>query len=36
MNANPVTALEREIDQHVYRLDGLTPEVINIVEESIR
>ncbi|MCS7011019.1 MAG: hypothetical protein NZL98_06600, partial [Anaerolineales bacterium] len=29
-----VTALEREIDQHVYRLYGLTPEEIKIVEGS--
>jgi hypothetical protein len=29
-----VTALEREIDQHVYRLYGLTAEEIKIVEEG--
>jgi hypothetical protein len=28
------TALEREIDERVYRLYGLTPEEIQIVEES--
>lgn len=28
------TDLEREIDQHVYRLYGLTPEEIKVVEES--
>lgn len=28
------SALEREIDEHVYRLYGLTPEEIRIVEES--
>lgn len=31
-----VSALEREIDQNVYRLYGLTPEEIKIVEESAR
>jgi hypothetical protein len=31
-----VTALEREIDQHVYRLYGLTPEEIKIVEEGVQ
>lgn len=36
MNANPLTALEREIDQHVYRLYALTPEEIKLVEESER
>lgn len=29
-------ALEREIDQHVHRLYGLTPEEIRIVEDSTR
>ncbi|MDW7979567.1 MAG: hypothetical protein RMH97_03260, partial [Verrucomicrobiales bacterium] len=29
-----ISALEREIDQHVYRLYGLTPEEIEIVEEG--
>ena len=29
------TALEREIDQHVYALYGLTPDEIRIVEESM-
>jgi hypothetical protein len=29
-----VTALEREIDERVYRLYGLTPEEIKIVEEG--
>ena len=28
------TAWEREIDERVYRLYGLTPEEIQIVEES--
>ena len=28
------TALEREIDERVYRLYGLTPQEIQIVEES--
>jgi len=28
------SAIEREIDEHVYRLYGLTPEEIKIVEES--
>jgi hypothetical protein len=35
--ANPqadVTAWEREIDERVYRLYGLTPEEIKIVEEG--
>jgi hypothetical protein len=31
-----VTALEREIDQHVYRLYGLTADEIKIVEEGAR
>jgi hypothetical protein len=31
-----VTALEREIDERVYRLYGLTPEEIKIVEEDAR
>lgn len=31
-----VTALEREIDERVYRLYGLTPEEIKIVEEGTR
>ena len=30
------TALEREIDQRVYQLYGLTPEEIAIVEEATR
>jgi len=30
--AADTSALEREIDQHVYRLYGLTPEEIEIVE----
>jgi hypothetical protein len=37
--ANPhadVTNLEREIDEHVYRLYGLTPDEIKIVEESLK
>lgn len=34
--AADVSALEREIDQHVYRLYGLTPEEIKIVEEGTR
>ena len=37
--ANPhadVTNLEREIDEHVYRLYGLTPDEIRIVEESLK
>jgi len=29
-----VSSWEREIDQHVYRLYGLTPEEIKIVEEG--
>jgi hypothetical protein len=29
-----VTALEQEIDQHVYRLYGLTPEEIKLIEET--
>ena len=33
--AAEVSALEREIDRHVYRLYGLTPEEIAIVEENI-
>jgi len=28
------TALEREIDERVYRLYGLTPEEIQLVEEA--
>jgi hypothetical protein len=35
-SAADVSALEREIDQHVYRLYGLTPEEIKIVEEGTR
>jgi adenine-specific DNA-methyltransferase len=31
-----VTDLEREIDEHVYRLYGLTPDEIRIVEESLK
>jgi len=31
-----VTAWEREIDERVYRLYGLTPEEIRIVEESLK
>ncbi|MCS7010229.1 MAG: Eco57I restriction-modification methylase domain-containing protein, partial [Anaerolineales bacterium] len=31
-----VSALEREIDQHVYRLYGLTPEEIKIVEDGTK
>lgn len=34
--AADVSALEREIDQHVYRLYGLTPEEIKIVEEGTK
>jgi adenine-specific DNA-methyltransferase len=37
--ANPladVSAWEREIDERVYRLYGLTPEEIKIVEESVK
>ena len=37
--ANPnadTSALEREIDEHVYRLYGLTPDEIRIVEESLK
>jgi hypothetical protein len=37
--ANPqadVTDLEREIDERIYRLYGLTPEEIRIVEESLK
>jgi hypothetical protein len=34
--AADVTAWEREIDERVYRLYGLTPEEIKIVEESVR
>ena len=37
--ANPnadTSALEREIDEHVYRLYGLTPDEIKIVEESLK
>jgi hypothetical protein len=30
------TALEREIDQRVYALYGLTPDEIKIVEDSTR
>ena len=33
MNSDSI-ALEREIDERVYRLYGLTPEEIQIVEES--
>jgi hypothetical protein len=39
MQADPsadVSALEREIDERVYRLYGLTPEEIKIVEEDAR
>jgi hypothetical protein len=32
--AAEVTAWEREIDERVYRLYGLTPEEIKIVEEG--
>jgi len=32
--AADVSALEREIDERVYRLYGLTPEEIKIVEEA--
>lgn len=32
MSTSDTTALEREIDQHVYALYGLTPEEIAIVE----
>jgi hypothetical protein len=31
-----VSALEREIDQHVYALYSLTPDEIKIVEDSAR
>jgi len=31
-----VTDLEREIDERIYRLYGLTPEEIRIVEESLK
>ncbi|MCS7159456.1 MAG: hypothetical protein RMJ19_03200 [Gemmatales bacterium] len=31
-----VSALEREIDQYVYRFYGLAPEEIKIVEEGTR
>jgi adenine-specific DNA-methyltransferase len=31
-----MTAWEREIDERVYRLYGLTPEEIRIVEESLK
>ena len=37
--ANPqadVTNLEREIDERIYHLYGLTPEEIRIVEESLK
>ena len=37
--ANPqadVTDLEREIDERIYHLYGLTPEEIRIVEESLK
>ena len=37
MNAEAdVSALEREIDESVYALYGLTPEEIKIVEEATR
>ncbi|MCS7011017.1 MAG: hypothetical protein NZL98_06590 [Anaerolineales bacterium] len=35
LNAD-TTALEREIDQQVYRLYGLTPEEIKIVEDGTK
>jgi adenine-specific DNA-methyltransferase len=31
-----MTAWERKIDERVYRLYGLTPEEIRIVEESLK
>jgi hypothetical protein len=34
MRAQPLLSLEREIDQQVYALYGLTPEEMNIVEEA--
>jgi len=33
--AADTSALEREIDQQVYALDGLTPEEIAIVEGTV-
>jgi hypothetical protein len=36
MNHFAVAALEREIDQRVYGLYGLTPDEIRIVEESVK
>ena len=38
-HANPLAdtaALEREIDEHVYRLYALTPDEIKLVEEAGR
>jgi hypothetical protein len=34
--AADVSAWEREIDERVYRLYGLTPEEIKIVEEGVK
>jgi len=34
--AADTSALEREIDQQVYALYGLTPEEIKIVEDSVK
>ena len=31
----PISALEREIDERVYRLYGLSPDEIKLVEESM-
>ena len=33
--AADTTALEREIDRHVYALYGLTPDEIKLVEDSV-